>query len=91
MQNGYELVVTNFEQDTKKFDVTFFLRSQHKDENNGYTSSYIRYPSIYTLDFTNSDTIDVTIWYNDVEYTSQITLTNGMNPENLRAMSNGEF
>ena len=91
MQNGRELVVTNFEQDTKKFDVTFFLRSQYKDENNGYTSSYIRYPSIYTLDFTNSDTIDVTIWYNDVEYTSQVTLTNGTNPETLRAMSNGEF
>jgi hypothetical protein len=61
MQNGLELLVTNFEQDTKNFEVTFYLQKKDRDKNGGYVSSYIRYPNLHHLDFSNSDTCDISL------------------------------
>lgn len=91
MQNGLELIVTNFEKDAKEFDVTLYLQRQEQDEYGGYVNSYVRYPNLHHLDFSQSDTCDISIWYNDIEYKSSITLKNDTNPTSLQAMSNGEF
>ena len=91
MQNGLELLVTNFEQNAKTFEVTFYLQRRELDATGGYVRSYIRYPNLHHLDFSQSDTCDISIWYNDIEYKSTITLENDVNPTSLQAMSNGEF
>ena len=91
MQNGLELLVTNFEKGTKEFEVTFYLQRKELDATGGYVHSYVRYPNLHHLDFSKSNTCDISIWYNDIEYSSSITLENDTNPTSLQAMSNGEF
>ena len=61
MQNGLELIVTNFEKDAKEFDVTLYLQRQEQDEYGGYVNSYVRYPNLHHLDFSQSDTCDISI------------------------------
>ena len=61
MQNGLELVITNFEQDTKIFDVTFYLQRREVDATGGYVRSYVRYPNLHHLDFSQGNTCDISI------------------------------
>ena len=61
MQNGLELAVTNFEKDTKEFEVTFYLQRKELDATGGYVHSYVRYPNLHHLDFSKSNTCNISI------------------------------
>lgn len=61
MQNGLELLVTNFEQNTKTFEVALYLQRRELNETGGYVNSYIRYPNLHHLDFSQNDTCNINI------------------------------